>query len=711
MTGGKDYLREVQKFTTSQHWNSGARITAGVMLPLLVLVKTDYLSQGIPFLWGALFVSLTDTPGPIHHRRNGMIAAIVLNTVVVMITGFTRNHQVLLVSQIMVAGFLLSMTGIYGSRASAVGSLALVIMLLNLLTIRAEHDSLHDSALIAAGGTWYMVLSLLLYRLRPYRLVEQGLGENLIAIADYVRARASFYKDNADLAECYNRVMDEQRAVKNIQDQIQELLFKTRKFVADASPKSRSMMMIYLDSLDLFEQTMYAYQDYGLLHKALGGTNLLTGFYGLILQLAAGLEYIGISVQRGVAVKKDLDLNVRIDKLGQLIRHHQQQATDPEMITGLQALEKTLDNIRNIGNRMNKLVLYTRLEVADSELPLDMAQQVSNVAVSQPLSTRLFIENLTLQSNTFRHALRITIAMLFAYGVAVLFSLSHTYWVLLTIVTIMKPVYSVTRRRNIQRLSGTFTGVVLVSVILYFVSNNTVLLVTLVLCMLIGYSLLRVNYFAFVVFLTIFVIITFHFLDPLEFKTLIMERLVDTVIGSVIAALAARFVFPAWGSNEIRSSMVRMLTANRAYFIKAWEALKAGNTETTVYESARKDAVVALTNLSEVFQHTLAEPQQTSESAAFHQFVIANHLLTSHIAALSTDRNVRIQADPADLEAVQQATVWQLEHAEDHLHNASIGIAMSNEPQVRLPHQTLNQLSMIYTLSRDVRRICLKFKV
>jgi uncharacterized membrane protein YccC len=377
----------------------------------------------------------------------------------------------------------------------------------------------------------------------------------------------------------------------------------------------------------------------------------------------------------------------------------------------LQSLEKTLTNIRNIANRMNKLVLYTRLEVDNHEMSADVAQQVSNAAVSQPLSVQLFIENLTLRSNTFRHALRLTIAMLFAYGVAVFFSLSHTYWVLLTIVTIMKPVYSVTRKRNIQRLSGTLAGVVLVSAILYFISSNTVLLLILVISMLIGYSLLRVNYFAFVVFLTIFVIITFHFLDPLEFKTLIKERLVDTVIGSVIAAITARFVFPVWGSNEIRSSMIKMLSANRSYFIKAWEALKVNNTETAAYEAARKDAVVALTNLSEVFQHTLAEPQQTGESAAFHQFVIANHLLTSHIAALSTDKNVYMQADHADLEAVHQATVWQMEQAEDRLQNASIGIAASQEPEVRLPHQTLNQLSMIYTLSRDVRKVCLKFEV
>src|SRR4051812_20845791 len=92
MAGRIDYLREIQKFTTGQYLNSGLRITAGVMIPLLILVKGGWLSVGIPFLWGALFVSLTDTPGPIHHRRNGMMVAILLNAVSVLITAWTREY-------------------------------------------------------------------------------------------------------------------------------------------------------------------------------------------------------------------------------------------------------------------------------------------------------------------------------------------------------------------------------------------------------------------------------------------------------------------------------------------------------------------------------------------------------------------------------------------------------------------------------------------
>ena len=36
MARHNDYLQEVQKFTTSHYWNSGVRITTGVIVPMLI---------------------------------------------------------------------------------------------------------------------------------------------------------------------------------------------------------------------------------------------------------------------------------------------------------------------------------------------------------------------------------------------------------------------------------------------------------------------------------------------------------------------------------------------------------------------------------------------------------------------------------------------------------------------------------------------------
>ena len=62
----------------------------------------------MPFLWGALFVSITDAPGPIHHRRNGLLAATAINTLVVSITlGRESIHGVGTIAIAVISLFLL----------------------------------------------------------------------------------------------------------------------------------------------------------------------------------------------------------------------------------------------------------------------------------------------------------------------------------------------------------------------------------------------------------------------------------------------------------------------------------------------------------------------------------------------------------------------------------------------------------------------------
>lgn len=702
MTLGKDYLQEVQKFISSQYWYSGWRITAGVVVPLLVFISQGWLAVAVPFLWGALFVSLTDTPGPIRHRRNGMLAAVLLNTFVVVLTAVTKEYQALVIAQVVVFGFFLTMFGVYGGRAGAVGTLALVVMLLNLLSVHQEYNTVQGALLVAAGGCWYTALSLLLHGIRPYRPVEQALGEHLIAIANYTRARASFYREGADVSQGFHRVMREQSEVRSIQEQTQQLLFKTRRIVTDSSPRSRSLMMIYLDSLDLFEETMSSYRNYDDLHESLGNSGLLNRYYGLILELAAGLEYIGITIQTGRAVKKDFDVTRRISEVKQQtdVYFAQNKLADAARIG--KALDNILRNVQEISNLMNRLILYTRME-GDVSGTFDTAQKVSRLAATQPLSAKVLRDNLTLKSESFRHAVRLTVAMLAGYLVSLSLSLGHSYWVLLTIVTILRPAYVHSRKRNIERVAGTLVGVVLVVSMLWIISSSTVLLVILIASMLVGYSLLRVHYFTFVVFLTIFLVISLYFLNPFEFQSLIRERLVDTVIGSVIAFLASRFILPTWGHEEIRSAMQKMLEANRQYFLQAWIALHSKQSQTQAYVLARQNAIVSLTNLSEDFQRMLAEPEQAREATPIHQFVIANHMLTGYIAALS-DEKLSGSVNP-ELEQMSKSVTYELQCAEDNLRHSHSKTDLNPSDEVPLAIQSLTQLSMIYALARDIRKI------
>jgi uncharacterized membrane protein YccC len=332
------------------------------------------------------------------------------------------------------------------------------------------------------------------------------------------------------------------------------------------------------------------------------------------------------------------------------------------------------------------------------------------VAATQPIDPKFLWDNLTFKSEIFRYAIRLTVAMIVGYGVSVLLYLQHSFWVLLTIVTILRPAYVLTKRRNIERVAGTLVGIIAVSLILWFISSSTVLLAILVLSMLVGYSMLRVHYFTFVVFLTIFVVISLYFLNPYEFQSLIVERLIDTVVGSVIAFLASRFIFPVWGHHEIRSSMQKMLEANRQYFSQAWLVVKSKQSETPAYVVARQEAIVCLTNLSDNFQRMLSEPQQPQNASPIHQFVIANHMLTGHIAALSDESIAPGRNEGHELEELSKAISYELQCAEDNLRHSHSRTDLHASVDPPLSIQSLTQLSMIFDLAHDIRKISARLR-
>jgi uncharacterized membrane protein YccC len=701
-----DYFREIRKFTTSQYWYTGLRITAGVMLPTLVLERYGWLTEGMPFLWGALFVAITDAPGPIHHRRNGLLAAVGVNTIVVFVTLLLRDYQPLVVAELILFTFFFSLFGIFGNRANAVGTLAIVMMILNLVSGTPSPNGEWMVPLMTfAGGIWYTGFSLLLYGIRPYKLAEQAIGENLIAIAGYLRARANLFDHSNNITDTFNDLMHEQSNVLKCQDQAREILFKTRQFVADASPRSRSMMMIFIDSADLLEQTMATYQDYARLRDTLRNSNLLDKFRNTAMAMASELERIGYIVQSGNPVREDISLNLKLYQLEVALQESLVAERDEVVLLSLRALQRTLANMRRISNLLQRLVMYTRLE---GTLPASYSAviEANKIAVAQPITFEALYENLTFKSNTFRHSFRLTTAVMIGYGVSFFLSLSHVYWVLLTIVTVLRPVYAVSRQRNIQRVAGTLAGASVAIGILYFVSGRGYLLSIMICSMVMSYSLFRVNYFSFVLFLTIYVIITFHFLNPADFRTLIEERLLDTVIGSVIAALTARFIIPVWGRAEIRNNMIEMVKVHRKYFDAVWDAVVAG-TQSDAYKLARKDAVVALTNLSANFQHVLSEPSHTKQSEQLHQFVIANHLLMGYMVALSKEKIPKETISDPGIQFLLQDVHNELAIAEANLLSANETTAgNANGGQA---FQGPATLLMIDSLAREIAVISSKF--
>ena len=631
-----DYIKEYKSFINSHYLSEGLRITVGIVLPALLFNHFHLLAAGVMVSLGAMSVSITDNPGPIHHRKNGMLACIIINTLMAMLTGFAAPYLFLLGGLILVACFIFSMIGVFGTRANSVGVSALLVMVLNIDRHHQGWDVVINAGYILAGAVWYMLLSLALYSFRPYKLAQQALGECILATADYMRIRASFYDKEVDYNKTYENMLSQQIVVHEKQNLVRELLFKSRNVIKDSTNTSRTLLMIFTDIVDLFERTMSSYHDYKALHEVFDEEDILEQYHQLVLELSNELDEIGIAIKSGEASEETGLLAAHISKTKIYFNEFRDSKRTAENVDGFISMRHILNSIGDIASRIHTLHLYTTYDKELTKkiaMPADYDQFISH----QPVDLKLLIDNLSFASNTFRHAVRISIATLLGFIVSMFFPLGHSYWILLTIIVILKPAYSLTKKRNYQRLAGTILGALIGLLILNFIKDREVLFVIMLLLMIGTYSLLRTNYMFSVIFMTPYILLLFHLLSDVSFKIIITDRITDTAIGSVIAFIANLILLPAWEQDQMSNYMLQAIKSNKNYFNDIAAAFTGNPVTINSYKLNRKNAFVALANLSEAFSRMLAEPKSKQKnSKQLYQFVVLNHMLTSHIATLSS---------------------------------------------------------------------------
>ena len=672
-----DYRKEYRRFITSHYLSDGVRITFGIALPAIILSYFDLLPEGIAISLGAMCASTTDIPGPIHHRRNGMMICIIAVIIVALLTTMASPYSWWMGSLIAIFCFVFCMIGIYGARSISIGVAALLIMVLSIDRPLTNVELIFHLLYLTAGGLWYMLLSLALYSIRPYKLAQQALGECILNTSAYLRIRALFYSPAVNYDDIYRQMLEQQVKVEQSQNLVNELLFKNRTVIKESIPTGRILMMIHLDVLDLFEKTITSFQDYKLLHNYFDGTDILQKYQVVIYKIADELDEIGLAVQSGYPAKENENLQKIAQQLKKDYEDFRNTRHNAENLEGLISLRQILQSIEDIVARLSTLQLYTTYDKKKIKTT-DTRAEYAGLINTQNITWQLIKDNLTLDSNTFRHAVRVSIATVIGYVISRYLSVGHSYWILLTIIVILKPTYSLTQKRNYQRLWGTAAGALLALGLLYFVENRTALFICMIVLMTGTYSFLRSNYLVGVLFTTAYILVLFHLVYGTNLKTIFTDRLVDTAIGSLIAFLANFLIVPAWEKEKIKDYMLAALENNIAYFKNVSAAFLGKPVTVAEYKKSRQDAFVALANLSDAFTRMLSEPKfRQNNSEQIHRFVVLNHTLTSHIATLSHYvLPLSSKYASPDFNSIINSDIQQLNAAKKLLNNETVAEAV-----------------------------------
>ncbi|HTH82417.1 MAG TPA: FUSC family membrane protein [Mucilaginibacter sp.] len=700
--------KEIKSFFFSQYFSDGLRMSLGILAPALILLQFNLFDLGIALSLGALCICVIDNPGPVQHKRNAMGIGNLCLFVVAVTTGFARLNVFTLGLEVTLFSFLFSMFIVYGNRAASVGTSSLLIMVFMIDKAMKPNEVLGYSAEILAGGVWYMLFSLVFFGIRPYRATQQALGENINDIVKFLRIKADFYLPETNIDDNYKKLILQQIQVSQHQDAVRELLFKSRVMVRESTNANRILVLTFVDLVDMFEQIMATHYDYEQIREKFKDTGILTDIAHTVHKMADELENIGYAVLSNTRYKHLTNFMPALEQLKSKI-----DTIGTGQETSNLVLKKILINLRDLNKEIENIFNYYNSR--SSKILIDNTEDVefSKFVTHQDYEPHVFFDNFSWDSASFKHALRVSLVCLIGFIAAKTFSLGHhSYWVLLTIIVILKPGFSLSKQRNYQRLTGTIIGGIAGVLILVFIPNNNVQFALMLVFMLGTYSFTRLNYVVSVTFMTPYVLILFKFLGVGHIN-IVEERVVDTIIGSTIAFIASYLIFPTWEFEMVRTSLGEVITANVNYLVKIAKSITGKTVSTTEYKLARKDVYVKSANLSAAFERMTSEPKSKQRNIKhIHKFVVLNHILSSYTSTVASEITVKgmHKATPETLKLVKKS-IAVLNEANKKLGGERVEFTgeksetTEERPVTVTDNLLIEQLGFINKISNDVAKV------
>jgi uncharacterized membrane protein YccC len=576
------------------------------MAPLILGFVLGKPEMGVLGGVGGLWTGLSDSGGTFRTKAISISVATVLIAAGSVVGTVAANSPLVAMSLMLIAAFFAGMAGVYGNAASTVGSISLVSLMIYLAAPGTLAEGFQRAAIQAAGSAWAAVLSLYLWPLRPYQPVVEAIAQAYEKSAELLEGLRRQLSPGSGAARWSTTLVSER-------DAAMQAIQKARDMTAEIRTRRQGATYIGQDLLVL---TRYA-------DRLLGATVALaetlelaseSRFYPrLQLMFLRSIEELAQAAQRVARAARSGGGVVDLSEIGRLLREAGETISDlrdssedlesdfTELLT-LRSEERALRTagryLHNAGEIVSTLGKPRRVRAHHGESgDLDPA-------VIGPTRLR---DNLTRDSLIFRHALRLAVACATAVAVYSSFHIAHGAWVTLTVFVILKPDFGGTRQRAIQRVAGTVAGGLLGIALAYGIQHPLAILIALGVLAFAAFSQMSLEYHRFVFFLTPFVVMLLSLGHPGDWQVALV-RMVNTVVGGLIALAAGYTLWPAWALESLPSQLAKATGTNREYFDKVMTRWLRRPVHDFEIRSAHEAAQVECSNVYVSFQRMLSDP-------------------------------------------------------------------------------------------------------
>lgn len=511
------------------------------------------------------------------------------------------------------ATFLVFLGMAWGKRG---GPVAIAIMLAMVFAMAVPMHNGGDMVAAAQSTTLYFGLGALLYlpfsllanRLLNARYRVQVLADALLSTAGLLRLQAQQFTPAAPGGA--PALLTDQLLLRHatLADQLQS----ARDIVLEApnTPRRQRLAGMLVQVLEMRDHLLACELDLDTLHSQPGQAPALAGQQAVMLALAARVAQLADDLLMGRKPEPIASLSGQLQTLASARTPVDSATTDTGFTPALLALALA-GRIGRINDEVLRLVALAR---GEAEPDLAVVRTNWQMFVSPTTwSWKPFAGLWRWKAPALRHALRAAAAIAVGFTVAQLLPWgTHAYWLVLTIIVVLRGSLAQTLERRNSRVLGTLLGCVLTLGLLSAHLPPLALIAWLTLAQGVAHGFALRRYLVTAVAATTLGLLQAHMLNNGESTTFaLFERVADTLIGTGIA-WAFAYVLPSWERMQLPALVARTLTAQASHARVALglSQLQAmDNAPELAWRLARREAYDSLLALVQATQRSLVEPR------------------------------------------------------------------------------------------------------
>jgi uncharacterized membrane protein YccC len=606
-----DKLRRARRILLSSYVANGAVAALGLLLVTVVVHLFLGPEAAAAATVGAIVVTPPDQPAPRRGKFTHFLPAVLIGTPLFMVTGLLRESPIALSALLGGATFFAFLGAAWGRRGLPVSVSVMFAMVFSLAApAPGDFDTALRETLAFALGAWcYILWGTLLNSLLNSRYRVLALADSLSAVSALMRTQGLHFTMPPDAQRrtaLVGRLMKQQATLADQLQAARNILLET-----PSTDRRRQLAGMLLQLLDMRDHLVACALDLDALRGVPSQQTLLHTLGIELTALAGDIESLAESLEMGrtpYPFVHERPSGAVAASLARAPADHQLGEPPPQLLAGALA--------RRVGYVHDEVARLVALARGDLTPDVAVIHTAWELFVSPTKWTwRPFFTLWRWDAPPLRHAIRAALAITAGYGVGLALPWgSHEYWILLTIVVVLRGSLAQTLERRNSRVGGTLLGCLVAGALLHAQLSPVVLLLLVAFAQGVAHAFALQRYLVTAVAATVLALVQAHQLAPDVSPVFeVAERVLDTLLGVSIAWVFS-YVLPSWERTQVGALVARTLAAQEkhaqlALGLAQTPPRKDGAHPELAWRLARREAYDSLSALVQAVQRSLSEPR------------------------------------------------------------------------------------------------------